>query len=179
MSIEALRDALEYDSETGLLTWKYRDGLQNRWNTRFAGKHAFTADDMRGYKRGTFNGKTLRAHRVAFAMVEGRWPNSVDHINGVKSDNRWINLREVTHQENHRNQPIRSDNTSGRTGVYWHKTTMKWHAAIGVDGKLKHLGIFTKQADAISAREAAEIEHDFDPFHGRGDSDRANRGLRE
>jgi HNH endonuclease len=96
-----------------------------------------------------------------------RWPDGeIDHINGDRSDNRWENLRDATHAENHRNMRISKRNTSGRVGVSWGKAQQQWQAYISMDGKLLHLGFFGSWDDASSAREAAERHLGFHANHG-------------
>jgi hypothetical protein len=58
----------------------------------------------------------------------------------------------VTHQENQMNRSMQSNNTSGIKGVHFHKNTNKWRARISIDGKQKHLGLFTNIEDAIQTR---------------------------
>lgn len=166
--IDTLHQLLRYEPETGKLFWKERDDVRPGWNTRWAGKEAFTAVDGHGYKMGRISYTIFRAHRVIMAMANGEWPTEeVDHINGVRDDNRLSNLRLVSRSENARNLRRPSDNTSGHVGVSWHKASRKWRASIKTNGEQKYLGIFTKKADAIAARNAAEAELGFHRNHGR------------
>lgn len=171
---------LQYDEESGKLFWKQRtpDLFSNgrfsaececsRWNTRFAGREAFTATDGKGYKHGRIMGKLYCAHRVAWLLHIGDWPEEhIDHINGDKADNRFDNLRLVTHSENMRNQRIRSDNSSGVVGVSWDKHHDKWVAFINVDLKQTRIGSYSNLEDAVAARKAAEVAHCYHPNHGR------------
>lgn len=175
ISIETLQEALSYNPETGVLTWRKRplhhfksENARNRCNTLFAGQPAFTSLNNTGYLHGLCNRVPLLAHRVAWALTYGLWPDGqIDHIDGDRTNNRIVNLRDATGQENSKNRQLRSDNKSGCVGVQWHKKTQKWRAFIsGADG-LKHLGVFTNLDEAIAARKAAEREHDFHPNHGR------------
>ena len=140
-------------------------GAAARWNGRCAEKEAFT-NNVRGYPTGCVLGEKRYAHRVIWAMVHGEWPDHIDHINHNKSDNRISNLRSVTHQENHMNRSIGKSNTSGHVGVVWHKKSNKWGAKIVVNGKSKHLGLFTDISDAIAVRAAANIEYNYHENHG-------------
>lgn len=83
----------------------------------------------------------------------------VDHINHNRSDNRKSNLRICTHQQNNMNNSLRNDNTSGTTGVWWHKQNNKWQAEIFIKGKKICLGSFNTKEEAIEARKQAEIEY--------------------
>lgn len=178
-SIDKLRKLLAYNPATGKLYWRERtpdmfeDGKAtaehkcNRWNSRYAGKEAFTSHND-GYKCGGIFSRVYVAHRVIWAMLHGAWPEEqIDHINGVRDDNRIENLRAVTHQENSKNQKVSSVNTSGHMGVSWHKEDQRWIARIGVNKKRIHLGCFTEIDDAIAARKAAEVKYGFHENHGR------------
>lgn len=91
----------------------------------------------------------------------------IDHINGDTSDNRAVNLREVTNQDNHKNMKRHKGNKSGHTGVYWNTAVHKWQAYIAVDGKQKYLGIYDDVKDAAKVRKEAEIKYGFHKNHGR------------
>jgi len=96
--------------------------------------------------------------------MNGEIPEEVDHINHNKSDNRWDNLRAVSHIENGRNQSKHTTNTSGYTGVY--KVKCKYMARIYVDGKYKNLGTYDDIEDARDARIYAEYYYNFHDNHG-------------
>lgn len=175
ISIEHLRAALSYDSQTGGMTWNKRDetlpGCQRTlrmWNTRFAGKPALTARCNKGYCIGRVFGVMLKAHRVAWALHHGEWPNGqIDHINGDKADNRAENLRVVTAQGNAKNRPLRSDNSSGHVGVYWVTEAKQWMAQIKVSGKQVTIGRYDTLELAVAARKKAEEVHGYHANHGR------------
>lgn len=113
----------------------------------------------------------LYAHRVAWVLMTGKWPDGeIDHDNGIRTDNRWVNLKDVTSVQNGRNQGIKSSNTSGYTGVSWHASSRKWRASIRVDGKLISLGDYQHKIDAICVRRAAEIKYNFHAQHGKRNS---------
>lgn len=178
-SPELLHKLLRYNPETGDLFWRERTPdmfTSNRqaaehscavWNAKFAHKEALTSPSN-GYRRGIVLGRHHLAHRVAWAMHHGGWPQSaIDHVNGVRCDNRITNLRDVDQSTNMRNAQRMKNNTSGQTGVSWGKANNKWIAYISVSGKRKHLGFFTDISDAVAARKAAELEHGYHPNHGR------------
>jgi hypothetical protein len=101
--------------------------------------------------------RSYKAHRLAWLYVCGVWPeDQLDHINRNRSDNRISNLREVTNKQNLQNAGKYSHNTSGHSGVSWHKQRSKWVAQIKHNHKVIHLGYFTNIEDAIAARKAAE-----------------------
>lgn len=91
-------------------------------------------------------------------------PQMLDHINGVKSDNRIANLRSADHAKNAQNLKRTANNTSGAIGVVWHKLGKKWQANIVVGKKTIYLGLFEDFNDAVAARRAAEkLYHPFAP----------------
>lgn len=176
---DVLRQLLEYDPETGRLTWKergiewFRDDTHVSaaqrmalWNGCFAGKDAFSALHN-GYRHGELLRQKVAAHRVIYKMMTGEDPDVIDHINGDRGDNRWVNLRNVSFKENTQNACISKNNKSGVTGVSWHKLTGKWRATIFQDYRQKYLGVFDNLEDAVAARKAAEREIGFHPNHGR------------
>jgi HNH endonuclease len=172
---EMLRDVLRCDSETGKLYWLARsiDYFPSKstwimWNSQCSGKEAFLTNDAYGYLRGRVFNINFTAHRVIWAFHYGEWPkHEIDHINGVKTDNRIVNLRDVPKSENCKNKPLQTINTSGVVGVSWCKQRKKWLARISSGHRCKNLGRFTDKADAIAARLAAEKLHGFHDNHGR------------
>jgi len=171
---KTLRKLLRYDPESGKLFWRPRDVSLfkaehdcRRWNTRFANKPAGGINGC-GYILLGLLGRKFFAHRVAWTIHHGAWPaDQIDHINGDKEDNRLVNLREATSQENLKNQKMPCNNTSGVMGVYWHKPTANWRARIMVGRKYISLGYFDDFEDAAAARAKAEIEYNFHTNHGR------------
>lgn len=83
----------------------------------------------------------------------------VDHINGNPLDNRKVNLRVCTHQENCMNQQRCIKNTSGISGVTWYAAKEKWRAQIVVEGLHIHLGYFDNLDDAAKCRRSAEVRY--------------------
>lgn len=187
MTQKDLKRLLDYSESTGIFTWIERPlsafahckcpiRACNIWNTRFTGTEA-------GTKLTTKIGKTsyiaigisldkkrklYYAHRLAILYTDGHFPKKqVDHIDGNGLNNRRINLRKVLSQENCKNRPMRSDNTSGYTGVYWSKACEKWQVYIRANGKNIHGGYFTEKEDAIQKRKELEVEHGYHKNHGR------------
>lgn len=122
---ERVKELLGYHPETGALFWKARSSTEFRtqayadsWNRQNAGKPALTPSDRHGYLRGRICGHECKAHRVAWAIFHGAWPEGViDHINGDPSDNRISNLRDVPRYLNQRNARLRKDNKTGISGI--------------------------------------------------------------
>jgi len=174
-SVSVLDDLLRYDCQTGKLYWRLRPrhyfaGKTSAgiWNNRYAGREAFTAIGTHGYRRGRIFDRAYGAHRIAWAIFYGKWPDgNIDHINGDPSDNSIMNLRVVDAVENARNSKIPAHNTSGTIGVSWHKRCRKWAAHITLHQKKKHLGLFIEKSDAIAARMSANLTFGFHKNHGR------------
>lgn len=170
---EYLKECLTYDSETGIFTWLKRPRkhfkTERAWkvfNSQYAGKPAGAKKTDKksrtSYLIIQIDGKNYRAHRLAWFYVHGKWPdNQIDHINGNGMDNRLENLRDVTHRQNQINSKTRRDNISGVKGVFWCKTYKKFRALIQINGKQKHLGLFSTLEAAAAARAAAELEHGY------------------
>lgn len=121
-----------------------------------------------GYINIHIDGTQYKAHRLAFLYVNGKFPpHEVDHINGIRNDNSFYNLRQVTIAENAKNQKLDPRNTSGIMGVRWYKNRGKWMAFIKFENKLRYLGSFDDKFEAICARKSAELKYNFHPNHGR------------
>lgn len=174
-----LRQLLDYNPETGKLYWRMRspehfaegtysaDRRCKSWNKANAGKEAFTHVMGIGYAQGSVNNRLLLAHRVIWAIQTGEWPQGdIDHINGDRSDNRWPNLRDVSHAINLRNAAGKSSNASGVTGVSFRPERGKWRARVMVDGRERCLGHFESFDDAVAARKRAMQSDGFTSRHG-------------
>lgn len=149
ITAKRLRDALHYSPETGVFRW-----LAGSSRTR-AGLVAGNVTRI-GYRRIRIYGIRYQAHRLAWLYMTGDWPvEEVDHINLVKDDNRWSNLRAASRKENQRNRRAGRNNRSGVKGVSWSVRERKWRTSICVNSRHVHLGYFTNINDAADAREAA------------------------
>lgn len=179
-STEELRQLLRYNPDTGKLFWRergpewFRDGPRRSaqhacalWNSRYAGTEALGHIDAQGYKTGAILGRTHKAHRVIWVFEHGSTPTQIDHINGVRDDNRIANLRDVSALENARNVSRTTRNNSGVVGVKWDKRAFKWVAEIKVNGSARQIGRFDLFWDAVDSRKKAEAEFGFHPNHGR------------
>ena len=163
-----VRELFDYDTKTGNLIWKV-----TKCNRGIAGSVAGCIHPN-GYRLISIDSSNYRAHRLVWLHHYGEWPEEfLDHINGVKTDNRLSNLRLATAVINLRNQKLRKTNSSGVCGVRWHKASNKWVATIHVNGKENHLGLFENKEDAIAARKQAEFEYGFHPNHGQTEKKRA------
>ena len=142
---EELKEVLYYDRDNGNFYWIKK--INNK--TQLG---AIAGADKEGYRRISINYKTYRSHRLAFLYIIGRFPlNEVDHINRKKSDNRWVNLREVTHSQNQRNSSIKTKHTTGFKGVA--KSGNRYMARI----HNKHLGSFKTAKEAHEAYKRSSL----------------------
>jgi hypothetical protein len=157
-----LKELFDYNPETGLFTRNI-----SHTNSVKVGDIA-GCKGKRGYWDIRVDGKNLKAHRLAWLYMYGELPEEfIDHIDHNKINNRISNLRCASRTENQRNLGMRSDNTSGITGVTWHSQRGKWLAQIWVNGKKVHLGVFLSIDDAARARKDAEIKYSFHENHGK------------
>ena len=109
--------------------------------------------DSNGYIRIKIGGKLYRAHRLIMMAFVGESDQDVDHINRIKTDNQFENLRYCTRSENSLNREW-VDNAKGYS---WHRN--KWEARININNKPKHLGSFEKEADARQAFLDAKLKY--------------------
>lgn len=155
IDIDKIRSVAIYDPETGIIYRKSSGASAVRTN-------------IQGYGKVCFLGMEIIAHRLAWALHYGDWPTGqLDHINGIRDDNRIENLRAVSLLENARNKAIPKNNTSGFIGVGWNKRKNKWQAYIAASGTQVYLGVFSTLEEAVAARSAAEIVYGFHENHCR------------
>jgi len=136
---EELKKQLHYNEETGIFTRL----ISNHHSVKIGDKAGSLDHD---YWKIVVNKKQYYAHRLAWLYVYGEWSNFpesvIDHIDGNKQNNKIINLRKITHQENILNQKKRINNTSGVKGISWHKRSKNWQARVMINGASKYLGGF-------------------------------------
>lgn len=104
-----------------------------------------------GYRRVWVNGKKYLEHRVIFLYNHGYLPEFIDHINGIKDNNKIENLRAVTISQNCMNKKSSKNSSSQYKGVYWCNNIKIWKAGIKIDGRQIHLGYFSNEIDAAIA----------------------------
>jgi len=162
MTQERLKELLHYCPDTGVFTNRV-----DRATRSLSGNEA-GSPDRAGYLQIKINEVLYKAHRLAFLFMVGEHPLfQVDHINGVKDDNRWLNLRVVTPSENAKNRKKGLNNKSGIVGVYWREKGSKWVAQININGKQSHLGHFEDFFEACCTRKSADIRYGYHENHGR------------
>jgi hypothetical protein len=142
-----VRRLLDYDAATGVFVWRV-----DRCKQVPAGTVA-GSPSANGYSLIRFRGKTHYAHRLAWLHVYGRMPeNDIDHLNGVRSDNRIANLRDVSRTVNMQNQrKARTNNRCGVLGVTRNEKTGRCVAQIQADGRGRYLGSFGTPEEAHQA----------------------------
>jgi hypothetical protein len=149
-----IKQYLSYDPETGLMMWIKKSNRACKINT------PFTKKDDKGYIRIKFKYKNYRVHQLGWFFVYGYWPEKeLDHINGIRDDNRISNLREVTHRQNSRNRP---EHRRGHdVGIKFIKESKKnpWMAYSRVNKKQIYLGVYPTKQKAI------EIVKNYEAIH--------------
>ena len=152
-----------YDTESGLLTAKVkRSGSKLDIGDAVGSLHECgPSSTKKYYLRMQVDGNSLYIHRIIWVMMTGKQPLTIDHLDGNGLNNKWVNLRSVSHRINTKNQLMHKTNTSGVSGVCFRKDSNKWRARIMVDDKPINLGTFKAKEDAIEARLEAEKKYNF------------------
>lgn len=168
-----LKECLHYDPETGIFTWLERPRIHFRskrvhmwWNSRYSGTRANWVNKD-GYIQMRIQRKRWSAHTLAFIYMGQEVPPRPDHINHVRTDNRWSNLRAACIQSNARNIS-RPRNTKGpMPGVSFRDGFWQTYIGNGNNPKEpKYLGHFRDMFEACCARKSAEARLGYHPNHG-------------
>lgn len=142
---ERLKYLLHYDTETGIFTRRVDVG-RNAKEGAVVG-----CPNDKGYLRVVLDGRLYALHRLAVLYVDGFVPDGdVDHANGDKSDNRWVNLRACTRSQNLANKNVQTNNSCGLKGASKDRNG-KWRAQISKDNKKIFLGLFDTPQEAHEA----------------------------
>ena len=169
-SAEYLRSRLNYDPETGKFTWKFCEGMSKRWNTRYARKEAGYLNKTRGYVVIRIDGVMYLAHRLAWLWMTGHEPTEeIDHVNRDKADNRFVNLREASRNDNMRNGTggKRTVNFGLPRGVTPVTGSKGFKAEVRANGHSTYLGTYpTPEEAGEAARRAREQYHKDFAYHG-------------
>ncbi len=131
---EAVKKGYTYDAETGLVKNKHGKVLKTKFYS--------------GYKRFyvTINYKryVIRQHQFGWYFIHGYFPEEIDHINGIRDDNRLCNLRSVTKQQN-------AWNRHNHKGYHFKKSKNKFEAVIKINYKRIYLGRYNTAEEARAA----------------------------
>lgn len=158
---ERLKALFDYDPDTGVFRWAVNKGPAKAGSVAGYQHHL-------GYICIRVDGVKHQAHRLAVLYMTGKWPgHDVDHVNHIRNDNRWSNLRPATRSENARNASRYATNSTGQHGVSWRARDGKWLARITVYGESIYLGMHDTFEDAVAARKLAEVHHGFHENHGK------------
>jgi hypothetical protein len=112
--------------------------------------------DPKGYVVTNLNKTTIRMHRFILNPPKDM---QIDHINGIKHDNRKCNLRLATNTQNQRNVPKTKRKTSSKyKGVHWRKDMNKWASRIACEGKRIYLGYYDDEIEAAKAYNIKALE---------------------
>ena len=159
ISKDRIAEVLALDEGTGVLRWQV---------AKRPGGRGTIAGHVRknGYVQVVVDGKVFAAHRLVWLLVHGHWPDAdIDHVNGVRSDNRPSNLRACTRTENMQNRGVGKNSRSGIVGVSWNTRAGKWRAAIQANKRHFDLGLFDSKDAAATAYAAAKRKlHKFNPI---------------
>lgn len=163
LTVERLRELLNYDPETGVFTWRVSRGRRIK-----TGMVAGFVEARNGkpYRRVGIEGRYYHAGPLVWFYMTGEWPeHEVDHKDTDPSNNRWVNLRQATRSQNQHNRTVRGDSFTGRKGVRLqysqHGNKVGYYVAqIGINGKRVYVGSFKTIDEAVAAYEgAAKLLH--------------------
>ena len=165
LSVSFVCSVLTYDPISGIFTWNKRHGEGrgvNIFNKLYAGLPAGSIVSSNKSKTSyiaiKINGKSYKAHRLAFLFMGENIPDEVDHLDHNGTNNKWSNLRPSNRLDNQKNLPRLKSNKTGVIGVNWHKSANKWQArAVDCNGKRIDLGRYDLFEDAVNARKKYEV----------------------
>ncbi len=148
-----LKEVLSYDPETGVFVWI------KVLNARVPLLSVAGSPQNRGYLCIGIDNKRYLSHRLAWLYVTGEFPKQyIDHANGIKTDNRFANLRDVSRFQNMQNiHGLVERNTSGFAGCFWHKEIRRFTSQIVANGKRHYLGCFKTKEEAAEAYRVAKL----------------------
>lgn len=165
ITYEDVKTFFSYDPVSGIMK---RILKPDRWGNVWPYDKELTTPNDQGYYTANFRGVVYKIHRLAFLYMLGDFPeNDVDHINGIRTDNRWVNLRAVDRKGNTHNIGIARNNKSGYPGVDFHNVVGKFQARIRINGERVRLGFFDTKEEAIKEKQKYEKLLGFHPNHGK------------
>lgn len=157
MTHEELKELLHYAPKDGLFYWRAKFCKKV-----VVGSVAGTINGD-GYRVIRIAGAMYRANRLAWFYMTGAWPDAeVDHVNGVRDDDHWGNLRACTSAENRQNRALAPGR--GFFGCTFNKRCRKWHAKIKKNRRTYSLGYYQTAEEAFEAyKRGKAIHHEFSP----------------
>lgn len=159
-----LKELLHYDPETGNFIWINPSPYAHKVHP--GSKAGY--ENNNGYIEISISCKYYKSHRLAWLYIHGEMPSDqIDHINGIKNDNRISNLRQADNYQNCSNRPKDKRNTSGHKGIYWVPERAAWRVIIRFNWKAHSFGYFEDKDEAIKmANKAREELHKEFANHG-------------
>jgi hypothetical protein len=146
-----------FDYKDGHFYWK---NLASKYSNAKIGNKAGTSKRQNGYLYIRILGKVYLHHRMIFLHQYGYLPKMLDHIDGIRHNNKIENLRECSFSENGFNKKLTNKNTSGHKNVVWSKQRKKWRVQMRVYGKNLSFGFYDDiELASLVAEEAREKYH--------------------
>ena len=155
---DLIKHYFSYNPETGIFIRKIATAQSSKVGEVAGGK------DDKGYIRIRINGSKYRAHTLAWIYMYGEIPQQIDHINGIKDDNRICNLRIADNFINSQNKHTKpKSNKTGYFGVHFDSGSKKFRARISHKGQYIHLGLFDdpSEAEKVYLQEKRRIHEGF------------------
>jgi hypothetical protein len=166
MNMKRFLELFEYKREHGILIWKKITSNRAKVGDQ-VGNVMITKSGLK-YLQTSVDKNRLQVHRIIWFIERGRWPtHEIDHIDGNGLNNKIENLRDVPGLQNMKNLTKRKDNSSGTTGVYWHKGASKWLVQAQVNGRYIYGGLHSSLEEAINHRKTLSDSYGFHENHGR------------
>lgn len=160
---DAIFECLHYNQNTGIIT------CARKYSTRSVVGAEVGTLNPDGYRRIQYKNKVYMAHRVAWLLHYGSWPDKeVDHVDGNKLNNAISNLRCVHTKDNCKNRGVSKHNKTGHPGVQFDSATGKWRVQFRINKKNKHFGLFEDFNEAVDVAREQYIHHGFSERHSTG-----------
>ena len=144
-SMDRILELMSYDPDLGIFKRKEKNNRNQIIGEQLG---SLTRE---GYITLRIDNQRYYAHRVAYFLLTGEQPLSVDHKNGLRSDNRASNLRGASRCQNVYNAKKSSSNTSGYKNIHWNKQSEKWDVKINANKRFYWGGCFSSLEDAAEA----------------------------
>lgn len=145
-------ELFEYNPDTGVVTNRVSRGTRAK-----AGERAGCVCPLHGYRKLRVGGQGFQEHRVIWLLHTGKEPEcEIDHINGDRTDNRWVNLRLADKSQNQHNKGLSKANTSGVKGLS--VVGSQWRAGIRNRGEV-HYKYFPLTEEGKTQAEAWLVEN--------------------